>query len=92
MWGVVLIIIAFGAGYLLATAKMWECVLESWKAMEIKEKLEGYNTSSVEHRIGWLEGHRDIVRQLDMSPWTWWWTKQRVVEEVVHESNTEAKG
>ena len=68
-------------GYGLSNVKMWNCILSSWKTREIAMKLEG-DMHDTSWTLGWLEGHRSIVRELDMSPWTWWRTRKRIVKEV----------
>lgn len=71
-------------GYGLAVLKTWDCILESWKDRDIRLKLEGA-LHDVQYQLGWLDGHREIVRLLDASPWTWWVTRRKVVKQVLDE-------
>ena len=72
-------------GWLLTTVKMWNCILESWRTRDIRLKLAGQEAHDPHYELGWLEAHRDLVRELDASPWVWMVRKQRVVKEVVDE-------
>lgn len=72
-------------GYLVANIKIWQCILASWRTRDITWKLGGEENLALDYKLGWLDGHREVVRQIDLSPWTWWMNKKKVVEEVLED-------
>ena len=86
LWGFAVGLIG---GYIFANIKMWESILQSWTNRDIRLKLSG---EAVEppYELGWLEGHREIVRVMDQSVWSWMVNRRKAVQEVLREKEDRA--
>lgn len=70
-------------GYILCLIKVWDCILNSWRTREITRKLEGYPINTADYSLGWLEGHRAVVRELDQSPWAWFLNRHKITKIIL---------
>ena len=77
------LIVGVVIGYIFAMIKVWDSILQTWQTRDITLTLD--DQANADWRLGWLEGHRSLVRELDASPWIWWRKKHAIAKEVLHE-------